>query len=87
MKDCQLKDELKQGEGITIRSVCIKSKFQVLKPDSMVDPEGTRNQEQLPEIRLKNAHSVKGGKVPKDRIQVGSTAENVPHWLARKIVA
>ena len=86
MKDCQLQDELKEGKGITIRSVCIKSKFQVLKLDSMVDPEGTRNQEELPEIRLNNAHSVKGRQVPKDWIQVGSTTKNVPHHFARQVM-
>ena len=53
----------------------------------MIDPEGTRNQEELPEIRLNDAHSVKGGQVPKDRVQVGSTTKNVPHWLTREIVA
>ena len=86
MKDCQLQDELKPGKGITIRSVHTKSKFQVLEFDSMVDPEGTCNQEELPEMRLNDAHSVKGGQVPKDWIQVGSTTKNVPHHFARQVM-
>ena len=53
----------------------------------MIDPDGARNKKQLPEIWLKYAHSVKWGKVPKDRIQVGSTAQNIPQWLTCKVVA
>ena len=84
MKDCQLQAELKKGKGVTIRSVCIKSKFKVLESDSMIDPEGTRNQEELPEIRLDDAHSVKGGQVPKDRVQVGSTTKECPTLACTK---